>query len=78
MRMGLIERKVMTPQQVRLFHLQASRNYGPFTAAEQATLNSEAPHKRREATAPDFTAYIRLAPAHVSLQDLKTVQMPGE
>jgi hypothetical protein len=30
----------MTPQQVRLFHLQASRNWGPFTDTESVHLNA--------------------------------------
>lgn len=68
----------MTPQQIRLFHLQASRNWCCFTAGEWATLHSEAPKKRREASKTDLSAYIRLVPAGFNLEDLKTVQMPGE
>lgn len=68
----------MTAQQIRLFHLQASRAWGGFTAGEWATLHSEARRQRREATATDLTPYIRLVPADVNLEDLKTVPMEGE
>jgi hypothetical protein len=36
----------MTPQQVRLFHLQASRNWGPFTDTESAHLNTTFTRKK--------------------------------
>lgn len=68
----------MTPQQIRLFHLQASRAWCCFTAGEWATINSEAPKRRREATRTDLSAYIRLVGANDILQDLKTLPMPGE
>lgn len=68
----------LTPQQLRHRALAESRAWGPFTDRELATLNSEAPRKRREAVPPDFTAYIRLVPADDSLEDLKTVLMEGE
>lgn len=73
-----MQRNGMTPQQIRLFHLQASRAWCCFTAGEWATLNSEAPRRRREATRTDLTPYIRLVAAHEVLQDLKTVLMEGE
>jgi hypothetical protein len=68
----------MSPQQIRLFHLQAGRAWGNFTASESATLNSEAPRRRREATPADLSPYIRMVAADVILQDLRTVAMPGE
>lgn len=68
----------MTPQQVRLFHLQAGRAWGPFTASEWATINSEAPKRQREATQVDLSSYIRRVTEDDSLQDLKTVPMEGE
>jgi len=51
---------MMTPQQQRIFSLQASRNWGPFTDAEQAHLNTE--FKRR-----------RTRPGDVEKTDLSSV-----
>lgn len=68
----------MTPQQIRLFHLQASRNWGPFSDREWAALNSEAPKRRREATPADLSAYIRLIKKDDSFENLKTILMEGE
>lgn len=68
----------MTPQQVRLFHLQAGRNWGPFSQSEVAALHSEAPNRRREATQVDLSPYIRLVPADADLNALQTILMPGE
>lgn len=78
MRHGLINTKNMTPQQIRLFHLQASRNYGPFTPAESAAINSMSPKKQRHATQPDFSAYVRWVPADANLNELRTIPMPEE
>jgi hypothetical protein len=68
----------MTPQQIRLFHLQASRAWGPFTQSEYNHLNSQKRRTRPEAAPPDFRGLIRIVSADVSLQDLKTVLMEGE
>lgn len=80
-RLGIIQMTSangMTPQQVRLFHLQASRNWGPFTQAQYDNLNSQKKSGRPEAFAPDVSSLVRVLKVNETLQDLKTVQMPGE
>lgn len=68
----------MSPQQIRLFHLQAARAWGNFTHAESLTLHSEAPSRRREATPVDLSPFIRWVPADANLNELKTIAMEGE
>lgn len=81
MRLGIIQMTSangMTPQQIRLFHLQAGRNWGPFTQAQYDNLNSQKKRGRPEAFAPDVSALVRVLNKDEILEDLKTVQMPGE
>lgn len=68
----------LTPQQRRLQQLAESRAWGSFSQSEVAAIHSEAPKKRREATPPDFTPYIRWVPAGINYDSLKTIAMEGE
>lgn len=69
----------MTPQQIRIFHLQAGRNWGPFTPSEWANLNSNLRGKQSGWTDPvDLTDRLRVLGPDESLEDLKTILMPGE
>jgi hypothetical protein len=71
----------MTPQQERIFSLQASRNWGPFTADEIAHLNRMAiPNRRNPADVqrPYVADLIRVLRPGETLENIQTIQMPGE
>jgi hypothetical protein len=82
----MVEEK-LTPQQIRLQKLAESRNWGPFTDAEEYQLNKEAKRSRTkpgDVQRPDFSGLVR----RVTVEEwrflqaggdyLKTIKMPSE
>jgi hypothetical protein len=69
----------MTPQQERLFKLQASRPWGPFTDEEAYRMNFETqPRKHPDPQPTDVSDRIRVLEASETLLNIQTKLMPGE
>jgi hypothetical protein len=82
----MVEEK-LTPQQIRLQKLAESRNWGPFTDAEEYHLNKEAKRSRTKPSdvqRPDFSNLVRHVKdgewvfLKVGGDYLTTIKMPGE
>ncbi len=83
MRYGIIDigRWRLTPQQQRLFHLQASRKWGNFTDAEVEHLNriqQRTKSRPEDVERADYGGLIRVLQPGETLANVRTLPMPGE
>jgi hypothetical protein len=71
----------MTHQQFRHYMLNLSRAWGPFTDAEQAHLDSIYRKRRtrdQDVVRPDVSDRVRFLLPGETLDNIKTIETPGE
>ena len=75
---GIIRINDMTPQQERIFSLQAKRAWGPFTQDQYDHMNTTLKRAEPIAAPTDLHDRIRFLRPGETLDNIQTIPMPGE